>query len=157
MRLLISFMTAVGLGLICTVLAGDNYGALAAQGYRWVIINGPYACKTEQDVERITAHHTDATELQVVENIQCYYLIPGTIVQVIKEDPARGLSEMRLGSITRSLWTYTIFLSKHPVRDTYGVIETPESSGLIPAADTAIVPALSYDNSTTRSRPNENP
>jgi hypothetical protein len=28
-----------------------------------------------------SAYHTDATELQVVENIQCYYLIPGTIVQ----------------------------------------------------------------------------
>jgi hypothetical protein len=36
-------------------------------------------------------------------------------------------------------------------------IKTPESSGHIPAADTAIVPALFSDNSTTRSRPNENP
>jgi hypothetical protein len=132
MKLLISFMTAVSLGLVCTVLGDNNYSALAAQGYRWVTVNGPYACHTEEDVERITTHHTDATELQVVENIQCYYLIPGTIVQVIKEDPARGLSEMHLGSITRSLWTYTIFLSKQPVRDTYGVIETPENAGRIP-------------------------
>ena len=76
---------------------------------------------------------------------------------MIKEDPARGLSEMRLGSITRSLWTYTIFLSKHPVRDTYGIIETPENSGLIPTADTAIVPELSPDNSTDRTQPNQNP
>ena len=110
----------------------NKYSDLAAQGYRWVTVNGPYACHIEQDVERITTHHTDATELEVVQNIQCYYLIPGTIVQVIKEDPARGLSEMRLGSITRSLWTYTIFLSKHPVRDTYGVIETPENAGRVP-------------------------
>ena len=50
----------------------------------------------------------------------------------IKEDRARGMSEMRLGSITRSLWTYSRFLSKHPVQDTYGVIETPENSGLTP-------------------------
>jgi len=130
MKLLISFMTAVSLGLACTVLGDDNYAALAAQGYRWVTVNGPYACHTEEDVERITAHHTDATELQVVENIQCYYLIPGTIVQVIKEDPARGMSEMRLGSITRSLWTYSRFLSKRPVKDPYGVVETPETFGL---------------------------
>src|SRR4029077_2282354 len=157
MKLLISLMTAVSLGLICTVLGGDNYSALAAQGYRWVTVNGPYACNTEQDVERITAHHTDATELQVVQNIQCYYLIPGTIVQVIKEDPTRGMSEMRLGSITRSLWTYSRFLSKHPVRDTYGVIETPENSGLIPTADTAILPALLSDNSTARTWQNGNP
>jgi hypothetical protein len=157
MKLLISFMTAVSLGLTCTVLGGDNYSALAAQGYRWVTINGPYACHTEQGVERIVARHTDETELQVVENIQCYYLIPGTIVQVIKENPARGLSEMRLGSIARSLWTYTIFLSKHPVKDTYGVIETPENAGLIPTADTAIVPELPSDSSTARTRPSGNP
>ena len=42
------------------------------------------------------------------------------------------MSEIRLGGITRSLWTYSRFLSKHPVRDTYGVIETPENAGLIP-------------------------
>ena len=105
----------------------------------------------------MVARRTDATELQVVENIQCYYLIPGTIVQVIKEDPARGMSEMRLGSITRPLWTYTRFLSKHPVQDTYGVIETPRNSGLIRSADTAIIPALPSDNSTARTRQNGNP
>ena len=157
MKLLISFMTAVSLGLTCTVLGDNNYTALAAQGYRWVTVNGPYACHIEQDVERITTHHTDATELEVVQNIQCYYLIPGTIVQVIKEDPARGMSEMRLGSVTRSLWTYSRFLSKRLVKDTYGVIETPENSGLIPTADTAMVPELPSDSSTARTRPNGNP
>lgn len=157
MKLLISLMTAVSLGLTCTVLGGNNYSALAAQGYRWVAINGPYACITEQDAKRIAAHHTDATELQVVESIECYYLIPGSIVQLIKEDPVRGIAEIRLGSITRSLWTYSRFLSKRPVKDTYGVIETPESSGLIPAADTAIVPVSAPDHSTPRSGPNENP
>jgi hypothetical protein len=157
MKLLISFITAVSFGLACVVLGGDNYSALAAKGYRWVTVNGPYACTTEQDAERIVAHHTDAMELQVVENIECYYLIPGTIVQVIKEDPTRGISEIRLGSITRSLCTYSRFLSKRPVKDTYGVIETPENSGLIPTADTTIVPALPSDNSTARNRPNRNP
>jgi hypothetical protein len=135
MKLWISVMTAVSLGLTCTALA-DNYSGLAAQGYRWVTVDGPYACTTEQDVQRITTYHTDATELQVVENIRCYYLIPGTIVQVSKEDPARRMSEIRLGSIITPLWTYSRFLSKRPVKDTYGVIQTPENSGLIPSADT---------------------
>jgi len=157
MKLLISFMAAVSLGLTCTVLGGDNYSTLAAKGYRWVTVNGPYACISEEDAKRITAHHTDAIELQVVENIQCYYLIPGTIVQVIKEDPARGISEIRLGSITRSLWTYNRFLSKRPVQDTYGVIETPENAGLIPTAHTAIVPEFPSDSSTARTRANGNP
>jgi hypothetical protein len=159
MKLLISFMTAVSLGLTCTctVFGGSSYSALAAQGYRWVAINGPYACITEQDAMRIAARDTDAAELQVVESIECYYLIPGTIVQLIKQDPVRGISEIHLGSINRTLWTYSRFLSKRPVKDTYGAIETPESSGLIPAADTAIVPASPADDSTSRSRPNENP
>ena len=151
MKLLISFMAAVSLGLTWTVLGGNNYSALAAQGYRWVAINGPYACITEQDAKRMAAQHTDATELQVVENIECYYLIPGAIVQLIKEDPARGISEIRIGSITRPLWTYSRFLSKRPVKDTYGVIETPESS----AADRAIVPASPANHSMPRSRPDE--
>ena len=150
-------MAAVSLGLTCTVLGGDSYSTLAAKGYRWVTVNGPYACISEEDAKRITAHHTDAIELQVVENIECYYLIPGTIVQVIKEYPARGISEIRLGSITRSLWTYNRFLSKRPVQDTYGVIETPENAGLIPTAHMAIVPEFPSDSSTARTRPNGNP
>jgi hypothetical protein len=40
MKLLISFITTVNLGLACTVLGDDNYSALAAQGYRWVTV-GP--------------------------------------------------------------------------------------------------------------------
>jgi hypothetical protein len=143
MKLAISVITAICLSLTRAALA-DNYNDLAAQGYRWVTVDGPYACTTEQDVQRIVAHRTDATELQLVQNIQCYYLIPGTIVQVIKEDPARGMSEMRLAAITRSLWTYTRFLSKHPVQDTYGVIQTPTNSGLIPPTDTPIVPTLPF-------------
>jgi hypothetical protein len=145
-KLTISVMAAVSLGLTCTAFA-DKYSRLATQGYRWVAVNGPYACTSEQDLQRIVDHHTDATELQVVENIQCYYLIPGTIVQVIKEDRARGMSEMRLGGMTRSLWTYTRFLSRHPALDTYGSIETPEESGLTPKAGAA-VSLLSSDKST---------
>ena len=37
-----------------------------------------------------------------------------------------------MAGITVDLWTLTRFLSKHAVKDTYGVIETPETSGLIP-------------------------
>jgi hypothetical protein len=139
MKLWISFLTVVSLGLTGTALA-DNYSNLATQGYRWITVNGPYACTTEQDVERIAGHRTDATELEVVENIRCYYLIPGTIVMVIKEDRARGMSEIRLGSINPPLWTHSSFLSNQPVQDTYGVIETPENSGLDPTAGAAVAP-----------------
>jgi hypothetical protein len=133
--------TAVSLSLPFTAL-GDKYTDLVAQGYRWVAVDGPYACTTEQNLKGIVAPRTDATELEVVENIRCYYLIPGTIVQVIKEDKAYSMSEIRLGSVTRSLWTYTRFLSKRPVQDTYGITETPENSGLSPKANTAVYLAL---------------
>jgi hypothetical protein len=122
----------------------DNYNDLAAHGYRWVTVDGPYACASEPDVRRIVGHDTDEAELQVVETIQCYYLIPGTIVQVIKEDPAHKMSEVRLVSVNTSLWTYSRFLSKHPVHDTYGVIETPENSGLIQPAETGSTPVFFY-------------
>jgi hypothetical protein len=61
---------------------------------------------------RTIAHRTDATELQIIEDLHAYHLIPGTVAQVLKEDPATGMSEMRLGVLTTSLWTYTRFPSK---------------------------------------------
>ena len=44
MKFLINmFMAAVSLGLTCTAFA-DNYSDLAAQGYLWATVDGPYAC-----------------------------------------------------------------------------------------------------------------
>jgi hypothetical protein len=40
--------------------------------------------------------------------------------------------------ITTDLWTSSEFLSKLPIRDTYGIIEIPETSGLIPRVTTGI-------------------
>jgi hypothetical protein len=137
MKLGMLVLAAISFGLPCAALAA-NYTALAAQGYRWITVDGPYACPTEQDVQRITSHRTDSVELEMIENLQAYYLIPGTLVQVVQDDPATGMSQIRFGGITSDLWTYTKFLSKRPVEDPYGVIETPENSGLIPTATTGM-------------------
>jgi hypothetical protein len=80
----------------------------------------------------------DEELLKLVEQVKAYFLTPGTIVQVTEEDPSSGLSKIRMAGITVDLWTLTRFLSKHAVKDTYGVIETPETSGLIPTATSAI-------------------
>jgi len=136
MKLLLSFISAVSLNFAGTALATD-YSALAAQGYRWVNVNGPYACTKNEDVERVIANHTDATELDVVQNASCYFLIPGTIAKVISEDPARGISQIQLGNIAIPLWTYTRFLSKSPIRDTYGVIETADGADPAPSTSSA--------------------
>jgi hypothetical protein len=127
-----------GLGLAYTTFAAD-YKNLAGEGYRWVTVDGPYACSTEQVLKRITTHHTDATELEMVEEGGAYYLIPGAIVQVTKESPTTGMSEIHLAGIAKPLWTYKKFLSPHPIRDMYGVAETPENSGLIPSTDTGVI------------------
>lgn len=155
MKLAISVMTAISLSLTSTALA-DHYNDLVVQGYRWVTAEGPYICHAEEDVRQLVAHRTDATELQAVENVHCHYLIPGTVVQVIKEDPAKGMSQIWVGGITTPLWTYTRFLSKHPVRDTYGTIETPEDCGLRPKAETAVIP-LPSNSSTARTQQNGTP
>jgi len=137
MKLRILVFTAISFGLTCAAFA-TNYSDLVTQGYRWITIDGPFACDSEQDVQRITGHRTDAVELQMIENLQAHYLIPGTLVQVVQDDAATGMSQIRLGGITRDLWTYTRFLSKRPIEDPYGVIENPENSGLIPTETTGV-------------------
>jgi hypothetical protein len=138
-------VSAIGLSVTCTTWANDLPSPgrpvkdLAAEGYRWVTVDGPYACVTEQDVRQITSDHTDSRELDMVENLRAYYLIPGTLALVIQDDHADGMSEILLAGITRALWTYTKFLTASPMRDTYGVIETPENADLADPRDAAIV------------------
>jgi hypothetical protein len=141
-------VSVIGLSLTCITSADDlprlGYAPgipvkdLVAKGYRWVAVNGPYACATEQDVRQITSDHTDLRELYMVENLQAYYLIPGALVRVIRDDHANGMSEIIMAGITRSLWTYTRFLTARPIHDTYGVVETPDTAGLIDPSDAAI-------------------
>ena len=107
--------------------------------YRWIVVDGPYACASKEDLRQITKHYTDETELQMVNELRAYYLIAGTIVQLVREDSSSGMSQIHFAGITRDLWTYARFLSKRPVTDPYGVIETPEASGLVsvPATGTS--------------------
>ena len=138
----------IGLSLIGTALADDlpqlGYSEqtpvkdLVAKGYRWVTVDGPYACVTEQEVRKIRSNRTDLVELQMVEEGRVYYLIPGTLVRVTRDDQANGMSEILLGGITKSLWTYNKFLTARPTRDIYGIIETPDTAGLIDPGDAAV-------------------
>jgi hypothetical protein len=116
-------LTSVGLAA--------NYDELAAKGYRWVTIDGPYGCPSKDDLRQITKNRTDEIELRMVEQLRAYYLIPGVIVQLVQQDAASGMSQIHSAEIVTDLWTLTIFLSKRPIKDTYGAIETPETSGLI--------------------------
>lgn len=118
--------------------SANQYDDLVAKGYRWATADGPYACVAKEDVRRMANNPGDSVELKMIEQVKAYYLIPGTIVQVTDEDSHGGMSKIRLAGITVDLWTLSKFLSRHPIKDTYGVIETPETSGLIPSASPLI-------------------
>jgi hypothetical protein len=109
-----------------------SYDDLAAKGYRWVSVDGPYGCPSKNDLRHITKHRTDEMELRMVEQVRAYYLIPGGIVRLVQQDEASGMSQIHSAEIRTDLWTLTKFLSRRPIKNTYGEIETPETSGLIP-------------------------
>ena len=142
-------VSVIGLSLITSALADDlprmGYSEgtpvkdLVANGYRWVTVDGPYACVTEPEVQKITSNRTDLVELHMVEEGRAYYLIPGTLVRVTRDDQATGMSEILLGGITKPLWTYNKFLTARPIRDIYGIVETPDTAGLIDPGDARVV------------------
>jgi hypothetical protein len=109
-----------------------------AKEYRWIVVDGPYACHSKEDLRQITKHHSDETELQMVAQLRAYYLVSGTIVRLVQADSASGMLQIHRSGITSDLWTFTRFLSKRPLVDPYGVVETPENSGLISAQTTSI-------------------
>ena len=124
--LIIVSIEAAALGTVPAALAA-NYDYLVAQGYRWVTVDGPYGCPSKANLRQITKHRTEDAELAMVEQLRASYLIRGNVVQVVEEDTVSGLSKIRAPGIVRELWTLTKFFSRRPIRDTYGVIETPET------------------------------
>src|SRR5258708_40136568 len=83
--------------------------------YRWIVVDGPYACASKEDLRQITKHHTDETELQMADDLRAYYLIAVTIAHLVEEDSSSGMSQIHLVGITRHLCTCTRFLSKLPL------------------------------------------
>jgi hypothetical protein len=120
---------------------------LVKKGYRWVTVDGPYACANEQEVQQITSGRTDMMELSLTEAGDAYYLIPGRLVRITQNDHVDGMSKIRLGGITKPLWTYTKFLSARPIRDIYGIVETPDSVGLIDPREPAVAGSVSNERS----------
>jgi hypothetical protein len=122
---------AVGLG---STASADPPKDLAAQGYRWVAVDGPYACSSKDDLREITRHRTDRIELQMIQELRAHYLVRGVIVQVVQDDAASGMSEIQITGRPRTFWTFTKFLSRSPIRDTFGATLT--TSDMIPQGQT---------------------
>jgi hypothetical protein len=130
---------AVAAGLASAGLA-VNYDDWIRQGYRWVTADGPFACVSKDDLRLITKERSDELELKMIEQLRAYYLIRGTMVQVITEDTSSGLSQINMAGITRNLWTLTKFLTKQPLKDVVGRIETPTTLGPTPTPTESLTP-----------------
>jgi hypothetical protein len=110
------------LGLTLAGLAA-NHDDFAANGNRWVIVDGPYGCPRD-DLHKIVENRTDNLELQFVEQVRAYYLIRGAVVKIVQEDAASGVSKIHTTGITKDFGTLTKLLSRRPIRD---AIESPET------------------------------
>ena len=117
---------AVAVGLASAGL-GANYDDLVRQGYRWVTVDGPLACASKDDLRQMVEKPSDKLMLKMVEEVRAYYLIRGTIVRVVTEETSSGLSQINIPGITQNLWTLTKFLTKQPIKDIIGRIETPNT------------------------------
>ena len=85
--------------LVTSAGLAANYDDLVAQGYRWVTVDGPYACPSKDDLRTLTKHPTDEAELQMIEQLRAYYLIEGALLQVVVEDAASGMSQIHATEI----------------------------------------------------------
>jgi hypothetical protein len=125
-----------------------NYNDVVAKGYRWVTVDGPYACVSKDDLRQIIKSRNTGTELEMIKQQRAYYLLQGDIVKVVREDVTSGLALIRMAGIPKELWTQTKFLSKRPVENAFGVVETPETSGLILSGLTSITDSAEPSGAT---------
>jgi hypothetical protein len=103
----------------------DKYDELVTKGYRWVTTDGPFACRSKDDLHRLITNQSDENRLRMVSQGGVYYLIRGVIVQVVQEDKASGLSQVHWDGIAANLWTPSKFLSRHPITNILGTISVP--------------------------------
>jgi hypothetical protein len=130
-------IAAKSLALFCLLLAttvtaatATDFKALAEEGYRWVRVNGPYATPNKNDAAKLADAKNASSDVELQDKTHAYFLLPGMLVFVLENDTAAGLSRVRASGIVVDLWTETKYLSDHPLKDSYGVTETPDSSGL---------------------------
>ena len=88
---------------------GASYDDLAAKGYRWVTADGQYGFRSRDDLLQMLKERGEGNKLKLIEQVRAYYLIPGTIVQVIQKDAASDTSQIPLKRVSRPLWTLSRF------------------------------------------------
>jgi hypothetical protein len=142
------FCPALAAAALASAAMAADYGDLVTKGYRWVTINGPYAFPAKEDAQRGGTGRKSETEQP---DGRAYYLIPGMVVLVVESDSTTGLSRIRAGGITADLWTATKNLSTQPVRNTLGIIETPDNAAIISFDSPRPTPSANPNSATGRS------
>jgi hypothetical protein len=120
----------LGAAVLVSTATATDFQSLAQEGYRWVRVNGPYATPNKSDATKLAEAKSAATDIELQDKAHAYFLLPGMLVLVLENDSAAGLSRVRASGIVVDLWTETKYLSASPLKDSYGVTETPDSSGL---------------------------
>jgi hypothetical protein len=120
----------VSVAVIAGAASATDFQSLAKQGYRWVIVNGPYACPKKEDAQKLAGTKNVSSDLELQDRTHAYFLLPGMIVLVLENDASSGLSRIRASGLVVDLWAPTRYLTSQPIKDTYGVTETPDSAGL---------------------------
>jgi hypothetical protein len=139
------------IGLASTSLAAD-YADWVAKGCRWSLINGPYAYITKEDAKN--GRFVDSQSVSEVVG-HAYYLRPGKVVLLVETDAGSGLSKIRMGGVASDLWTATKNLCSRPIMDSLGVIESPDTEGVLiissatPSAGSSAAPAALVSPSPT--------
>jgi hypothetical protein len=89
-------MIAIGAVTIWLTSIGfsDQYDDLVKKGYRWITSDGPFACRSKEDLQRIIKDQSDENTLRMVSRGGVYFLIQGVIVQVAQEDKTSGPAQM---------------------------------------------------------------
>ena len=66
--------------------------------------DGQYGFRSRDDLLQMLKERGEGNKLKLIEQVRAYYLIPGTIVQVIHEEGALGTSQIQLKRLFRPLW-----------------------------------------------------
>jgi hypothetical protein len=56
--------------IVGSTASAGPYKDFTAQGYRWVAVDGPYACPSKDDLQKITRHRTDLLEVKMVSGFR---------------------------------------------------------------------------------------
>jgi hypothetical protein len=141
-------------GLASTSLAAD-YAEWVAKGYRWSLINGPYAYVTKEDAKNGGSRFVGKSVSETIDH--AYYLRPGKVVLVVETEPGSGLSKIRMGGVVEDLWTATRNLSRRPLADMLGTIETPDTQGILAISSATPSPGSSAAPASVSPSPTAKP